>query len=314
MNILYLDPYSDTSYSKRYLYYEGLYNSLIKTNNVYLHRDLIKDYNEIKKEIPFRPDVAIFGLSWFEKHKYFDKIYNLDVPSACFIFKPAADLQKKIDFCKINQIGLILTPHNQFEKFSEMADVPAKLFPYGFDPSIFKPRNLEKNYDIGFSGALHGSNHYPNRAFKNPGIRKKINDILNNLEGINLFWKSTDILETARIHDNIKYAETINKSTIWIATQASYGDITPRYFEIMGSGTLLFCEENDPTYKSIFRDGENCFEFGNDLLDFSDSLIQLINTPDEINNICESAFQEAIQSHTWDIRAHELELLIMDII
>ena len=32
------------------------------------------DYNEIKKEIPFRPDVAIFGLSWFEKHKYFDKI------------------------------------------------------------------------------------------------------------------------------------------------------------------------------------------------------------------------------------------------
>ena len=34
MNILYLDPYSDTSYSKRYLYYEGLYNSLIKTNNV----------------------------------------------------------------------------------------------------------------------------------------------------------------------------------------------------------------------------------------------------------------------------------------
>ena len=271
MNILYLDPYSDTSYSKRYLYYEGLYNSLIKTNNVYLHRDLIIDYNEIKRDIPFTPDVIIYGLSWFENHKYFDKIYNLDVPSACFIFKPVADLQKKIDFCKINQIGLILTPHNQFEKFSEMADVPAKLFPYGFDPSIFKPRDLEKNYDIGFSGALHGSNHYPNGAFKNPGIRKKINDILNDLEGINLFWKSTDVLETARIHDNVKYAETINKSKIWIATQAAYGDITPRYFEIMGSGTLLFCEENDTTYKSIFRDGENCFEFGNDLLDFSDS-------------------------------------------
>ena len=314
MNILYLDPYSDTSYSKRYLYYEGLYNSLIKTNNVYLHRDLIKDYNEIKKEIPFRPDVAIFGLSWFEKHKYFDKINNLDIPSACFIFKPAIDLQIKIDFCKINQIGLILTPHNQFEKFSEMADVPAKLFPYGFDPSIFKPRNLEKNYDIGFSGALHGANHYPIGAFKNPNIRKKINNLIKDIEGINLFWKSTDVLETARIHNNVKYAETINKSKIWIATQAAYGDITPRYFEIMGSGTLLFCEENDPTYKTIFRDGENCFEFGNDLLDFSDSLIQLINAPNKIKNICESAFQEAIQFHTWDIRAHELELLIMDII
>ena len=103
MNILYLDPYSDTSYSKRYLYYEGLYNSLIKTNNVYLHRDLIKDYNEIKKEIPFTPDVAIFGLSWFEEHKYFDKINNLDIPSACFIFKPAADLQKNSIFVKLTK-------------------------------------------------------------------------------------------------------------------------------------------------------------------------------------------------------------------
>ena len=103
MNILYLDPYSDTSYSKRYLYYEGLYNSLIKTINVYLHRDLIKDYNEIKKEIPFKPDVAIFGLSWFEKHKYFDKINNLDIPSVCFIFKPAADLQKNSIFVKLTK-------------------------------------------------------------------------------------------------------------------------------------------------------------------------------------------------------------------
>ena len=313
MNILYLDPYSDTSYSKRYLYYEGLYNSLIKTNNVYLHRDLIKDYNEIKKEIPFRPDVAIFGLSWFEKHKYFDKINNLDVPSACFIFKPAIDLQKKIDFCKINQIGLILTPHNQFEKFSEMADVPAKLFPYGFDPSIFKPRNLEKKYDIGFSGALHGSNHYPNGAFKSPDIRKKINDILNDLEGINLFWKSTDVLETARIHNNVKYAETINKSKIWIATQAAYGDITPRYFEIMGSGTLLFCEESPIEYGQVFQSGRNCIEFKNSLDNFGDLLIKNLNSDAIIQTICQQSLEDAHHHHTWDHRAKQLNRLLSDL-
>jgi len=314
LNILYLDPYSDTSYSKRYLYYEGLYNSLIKTNNVYLHRDLIKDYNEIKKEIPFRPDVAIFGLSWFEKHKYFDKINNLDVPCVCFIFKPAVDLQKKIDFCKINQIGLILTPHKQFEKFSEMADVPAKLFLYGFDPSIFKPRNLEKKYDIGFSGALHGSNHYPNGAFKNPDIRKKINDILNDLEGIKLFWKSTDVLETARIHNNVKYAETINKSKIWIATQAAYGDITPRYFEIMGSGTLLFCEKNDGRYRYIFKNRTNCIEFNSDLNNFLSLLNDLVENEQEIRNISSNGYSDAQQFHTWDARAKELISIIEGLI
>ena len=314
MNILYLDPYSDTSYSKRYLYYEGLYNSLIKTNNVYLHRDLIKDYNEIKKEIQFRPDVAIFGLSWFEKHKYFDKINNLDIPSACFIFKPAVDLKKKIDFCKINQIDLILTPHNQFEKFSEMAGIPAKLFPYGFDPNIFKPRNLEKKYDIGFSGALHGSNHYPNGAFKNPDIRKKINDILNDLEGIKLFWKSTDVLETARIHNNVKYAETINKSKIWIATQAAYGDITPRYFEIMGSGTLLFCEKNDGRYRYIFKNRTNCIEFNSDLNNFLSLLNDLVENEQEIRNISSNGYSDAHQFHTWDARAKELISIIEGLI
>ena len=313
MNILYLDPYSDTLYSKRYLYYEGLYNSLIKTNNVYLYRDLIIDYNEIKKDIPFTPDVIIFGLSWFEKHKYFDKINNLYVPSACFIFKPAVDLQKKIDFCKINQISLILTPHNQFEKFSEMADVPAKLFPYGFDPSIFKPRNLEKKYDIGFSGALHGANHYPIGAFKNPNIRTKINDLIKNIEGINLFWKSTDVLETARIHDNIKYAETINSSTIWIATQAAYGDITPRYFEIMGSGTLLFCEKSPVEYGQVFQSGRNCIEFKNSLDNFGDLLIENLNSDALIQTICQQSLEDAHHHHTWDHRARQLNTLLSNL-
>ena len=67
----------------------------MKTNNVYLYRDLIVDYNAIKRVVPFTPDLIIFGLSWFEKHNYFDKISNLEIPSICFIFKPATDLQKK---------------------------------------------------------------------------------------------------------------------------------------------------------------------------------------------------------------------------
>ena len=312
MNILYLDPYSDTSYSKRYLYYEGLYNSLIKTNNVYLHRDLIIDYNEIKRDIPITPDVIIFGLSWFEKHKYFDKINNLDIPSACFIFKPAVDLKKKIDFCKINQIDLILTPHHQFEKFSDMADVPSKLFPYGFDPSIFKPRNLEKKYDIGFSGALHGCNHYPNGAFKNPSIRKKIKDILKDIKEINFFWKSTDVLETARIHDNVKYAETINKSKIWIATQAAYGDITPRYFEIMASGTLLFCEKNPIEYSHVFKDSYNCIEFDSSLDNFEYILIKLLRNPVLFNQVTQCGKIDAMRNQTWDVRASQFLSLVQE--
>ena len=310
MNILYLDPYSDTSYSKCYLYYEGLYNSLIKTNNVYLHCDLIIDYNEIKRDIPFTPDIIIFGLSWFGKHKYFKKIKNLECPSICFIFKPSINLREKLEFCKINQVDLILTPHSQFEDFSRIANIPTKLFPYGFDPSIFKPRNLEKKYDIGFSGALHAENIYPDGAFKNKNIRSKIHDLLKNINKINYFWKSTDVLETARIHDNIEYAETVNSSKIWIATQAAFGDITPRYFEIMGSGTLLFCEKNDGLYRSIFKNRKNCIEFKSNLSDFLSLLNDLVENEQEIRNISSNGYSDAQQFHTWDIRAKELISII----
>jgi len=313
MNILYLDPYSDTSHSKRFLYYEGLYNSLIKINNVYLYRDLIIDYNEIKRDIPFTPDVIIFGLSWFEKHKYFDKINNLDVPSACFIFKPSTDLQNKIDFCKKNKIGLILTPHSQFETFSEMSGVPAKLFPYGFDPSIFKPRSLEKKYEVGFSGALHAANLYPDGAFKNKNIRSKIHDLLENIKNINYFWKSTDVSETAKIHDNIEYAETINSSKIWIATQAAFGDITPRYFEIMGSGSLLFCEKSPIEYNKVFQNGYNCIEFKNSLDNFVEVLTKYLNLPDEIQKISQQGIEDAQLHHTWDHRARQLNRLLSDL-
>ena len=189
MNILYLDPYTDTPYSKRYLYYEGLYNSLIKRHDVFLFRKVIKDYNEIKKIIPFIPDVVIFGLSWFDQHKYFKKIKNLECTSICFIFKPSIHLKEKLEFCKINRVNLILTPHSQFEDFSRIANIPAKLFPYGFSPSFFKPRNFKKKYDIGFSGALHAANIYPEDAFKNKNIRSKIYDLLKNIKNINYFWK-----------------------------------------------------------------------------------------------------------------------------
>ena len=310
MNILYLDPYSNTKISKQYLYYEGLYNSLLKTNNVYLFRDLVIDYNTIKRNIPFVPDLVIFGLSWFEKHKYFDKIRNLNIPSVCFLFKPDSNLEQKIEFCKINQINLILTPCQQVDIFSNLANIPAKLFPYGFDPVIFKPRNLEKEYDVGFSGALHAAKHYVDGAFTNPNIRVKIYNILLKFKDINLFWKSTDVFKTARIHNNIKYAETINIAKIWIATQAAFGDITPRYFEVMGSGSLLFCERNPMIYSKIFQNKKNCIEFKSSLNDFKNILEYYLNSSSLIKTICRQGVEDAHNYHTWDHRAVQLKKLV----
>ena len=310
MKILYADPYSDTPYSKRYLYYEGLYHALTKKHDVVLYRDCFTDYNNIKNDIPFIPDVVLFGLSWFEKHRYFKRIKNLDIFKICYLFKPSQYFDEKKHFCEVNEIDLIITPHTFFNELSKKLNTKAVLFPYGFDPNIFYPRNLEKLYDFGFSGALHNQTNYPYDAFNNPNIRQKAHDLLNDMNCLNYFWKSTDTLETARIHDNVEYAETINKSKIWMATQAAYGDITPRYFEIMGSGSLLFCEENPLEYKNIFKNNINCIEFQNSLKNFVRKLNEILKNRVELLNIGNQACIEAHENHTWDKRSDQLIKLI----
>jgi len=314
LNILYLDPYCKTPYSKQYLYYEGLYNSLIKKHNVFLYRDLFINYKDIKNIMPFTPDIVIFGLSWFGKHKFFKKIKNLVFPKICFIFKPSIDLIEKLEFCKINQVNLILSSHTQFEEYSKLTSIPAKLFPYGFDPDFFKKRNLNKVYQVGFSGALHQSCYYPSGAFANNNIRQKIYDKIQSISSIDYFWKSSDKFEIGRVHDNLKYAKTINQSKIWIATKAAFGDITPRYFEILGSGTLLLCEENNKHYKNIFINEQNCIEFKSDLSDFLFVFKNLQKNIEKINKISNQGFTDASQFHTWDNRAKELMVIVEGVI
>ena len=310
MKILYVDPYSDTPYSKNYLYYEGLYNALKETHEVSLYRECFTDYNKIKNQIPFIPDVVLFGLSWFEKHRYFKKIKNLDIFKICYLFKPSQDFDEKKHFCKVNEIDLIITPHTFLNELENELNTKVALFPYGFDANIFYPRDLEKVYEFGFSGALHNENNYPDGAFMNPNIRQKAYDLLNSMNHLNYFWKSTDTLETARIHDNIDYAKTINKSKIWMATQAAYGDITPRYFEVMGSGSLLFCEENPLEYEKIFKNNINCMEFKNSLEDFVRELNKILSNEDALLKIIAQACKEAHENHTWDQRASQLIELV----
>ena len=310
MKILYVDPYSNTSYSKQYLYYEGLYNALKKKHEVYLYRECFTDYNKIKGEIPFIPDVVLFGLSWFEKHSFFKKIKNLDLFKICYLFKPSVDFENKINFLKVNEIDLVITPHIFFNELEKILNTRIVLFPYGFDPNIFYPRNLEKFYDFGFSGALHNENNYPDGAFKNSNIRQKAYDLIKSMDLLNYFWKSTDVFETARIHDNIEYAEKINKSKMWMATQAAYGDITPRYFEVMGSGSLLFCEENPVEYEKIFKHNINCIEFKSSLKNFKIKMNKILKNEDKLIKIGKEGCKEAHEKHTWYKRSDQLVALI----
>jgi spore maturation protein CgeB len=310
MRILYIDPVVRTTTSSKYRYYDGIFDQLGKTNEVYLYRGVLRDINDFVNYAGITPDMIIFGLGWFGSTKYFGKINNLNVPTVCYFFKPQNDLEQKLEFCRLNDIDLILTPVPAYKHYEKITGVKTRLFPYGYDPELFKSREeIEKKYDIGFSGALHQSALYPEGSFSSKNLRSRIYEKLQELKeknNLNIFWKSSDEYQGARIHDHTEYAHTINESKIWIATKAAASDITPRYYEVLGSNTLLFCEEVDEEYEAIFKNKINCVTFKSDLSDFEEKLNFYLSHERERLAIVDQAQKDALEYFTWKHRADNL--------
>jgi len=312
MKILYIDPVVKTATSANYHYYDGVYDELIKEHQVALLAHVPANVKDICRHNNFEPDFVVFGLGWFN-HKYFNKIQGLDYPSACVLFKPQNELKEKLDFCKINSIDVLLTPNPDFAGYENITGVKSMLFPYGFDADTFYDRGLKKEYDVGFSGALHENKHYPPGAFPVENIRTKIGGLLNDNHDINVFWSSSDS-QPARIPSYEEYSKKINSSKIWIATQAAFGDITPRYYEVAASGALLFCQKIPQQYEHIFKNGYNCIEFNHDLSDFNKKLTYYLNNDSERRSIVNNALEFFHDKYQWKNRASELITVMQEVI
>ena len=127
---------------------------------------------------------------------------------------------------------------------------------------------------------------------------------------IRLFWRGSDKLSHGRIKRVGSYAKSINSCKVWLATPAAYEDITPRYFEIMGSKTLLMCSTIPKSYKNILIDKYNCIEFNNDLSDFEEKLNNILADDVLRKNITTNAIKNAQGHHTWKMRALDFRTII----
>lgn len=309
MRILYCDPSVNSPTSRNYKYYDGVVEQLMKIEGceVYLHQGIPHRLSDSNIEFNF----VVFGLGWFN-HGFFGEIPELNIPSVCILFKPQNDLQKKLDFCKINKVSRILTPVPRTSEYESMTGIKTILFPYGHCPNTFHPRpNIEKRIDVGFSGALHENKHYPDGSFPVKNIRTKIGEKLASISNIEVYWNSSDD-RPSRIPSYEEYAEKICSSKMWIATQAAFGDVTPRYYEILSSGTLLLCQSIPEEYKHIFVNEVNCVEFENDLSDFSEK-VELYSRDEVLRNKITSKAVIDASSHTWKNRAEELVRILGEI-
>jgi len=300
MNVLYLDSIAKTPTAETYRYYNGLYDALNRDNNCFLYGKTIRSIREVLSLCPFKPDVIVFGLGW-NSFSEIEGLSDIQTPTIFFVFKPQVNLEDKLGFCVKHKIRLLLSSIPDYSDYERKTGIETRKFCYAVDEHMFFPRG-KKIYDIGFSGALHDNQLYQKDAFSTFNIRSRIQKILSQENSLSTILNGSDSV-APRIKNYDQYANLMSESRAWFATPAAFGDITPRYFEIPMSGTVLLCSAIPVSYQDIFRDGDNCVEFKNDLSDFRDRLYYALQNWESISTKAQTEFAK---KHTWSARAEEL--------
>ena len=309
MNILYVDQKYRLDENYMYPYYGAVYRELCQLENVYLHEGTISNINHFLENsypnISF--DCIIFGLGYFaQKHpqcwKKIEGLAELEIPTVGILHKPQTMLEDKLNFYEINKIDILADFHITYKDFGKRTGSKPFRSWFTASPEIFYPRDVEKKYDIGFSGALHGSGKIEGSS---RDLRTRVYEILKSNTKHNVFWNGSDSVST-RIKDVNEYSAKINECKMWLSTTGPVLDVGPRYFEVLLSKTLLFCNNMPVQYEGVFVDGENCVMFENDLSDFEEKLDYYLQHDDERNLIIERGYDMAVNNYTWKHMAMKL--------
>jgi len=315
MKILYIDYGNVVNDAHMYQYYGDLFRELRQLSQVYLFHGVPTNINALLEQINVEIDCIIFGLGYFAQSSmaFYRKIEGLDnfqKPIVCMIHKPQTMLEEKLEFCKINNVDLILDSQCTYKNIQERTGIRTIRSPFTATPKYYYPRDVPKKYDIGFCGALHG-----NGKISGPtkDLRVRARDALLDIDGLDIYWNSSNTLDY-RISSVEEYATRINECKFWLATTGPTEDVSPRYFEVMLSKTLLFCNHMPEQYENMFIDGFNCVTFKNDLSDFSEKLIYYLTNEQKANKIIENAYNIALKNYTWEKMAVSLIGEISDLI
>ena len=294
MKILYIDYGGVTSPNYTYSYYADVYKELCQLADVHLYEGPV---SSIRAEQYSSFDAIFFGLGYFTQgnngvYQEFSALKESHVPKVCLLHKPQNDLETKLTFCKSNNIDILCDHHLTYkDKSKEFASRTIRFW-FSASPKHFYPKEIEKIYDIGFSGTTHGNGKVQGPTMN---IRERIGDALQDTK-YNVFL-NIHMGPQGRISFE-EYVQKMNQSKIWLATTGPTLDVSPRYFEVMLSKTLLMCNDMPNEYENLFRDGYNCVTFDNDLANFKDKLDYYLEHDKERQDIIERAYKDVTENHT----------------
>jgi len=304
------------------LYYDDLRNAFIddESLNVFVYGPGYPDYNlkdninEVIAKSPFdKVDLLFFSAGWdidtslgsVNPHPNIN-VANISIPKCYLLNKEYKKLNLRLEYAKLNKFDLCLTAHHSYKKWEADTGLRFEKLPFAANEKIFKDYKLQKSIDLGFSGNLH--NYKDTFKVEMMGadfgnIREKClakltsSDKLNNLK----FFFTESYLSGEG------YSKTINSSKLWLCTPSAIGLIGPRFYEIMGSKSAIFCPDSE-LYEGLFEESEHCITFKKDLSDIEEKLLFYIDQNDHVSETTNKAYEHFLKNHTWKNRINSIKL------
>ena len=217
----------------------------------------------------------------------FNKISN--IPKIYFFNKEYKKFATKVEYCKKNNFDIICTVNLNYEKWKSKYNINFVYLPFGINLENFKFLNIEKKYDLSFTGSLHEtftnqrlnfkkeiflphllnlkSNHGLHSIFRKNFLKKKY-------QKFKIFWAewgAKNFIGRSLLPTGLKYSKLMNSSNFFFNTLSAANIINTRFYEIMASGSVVLCPENI-NYGNFLENEKNCVMIKNDCSDLYEKL------------------------------------------
>tara|TARA_R100001163_G_scaffold62246_1_gene52859 strand:+ start:931 stop:1890 length:960 start_codon:yes stop_codon:yes gene_type:complete len=304
------------------LYYDDLRDAFINDEslNVFVYGPGYPNYSiednindVIAKSFFDRVDLLFFSAGWdidtsldtVDPHPNIN-VTDSSIPKFYLLNKEYKKLKLRLEYAKINKFDLCFTAHHSYEKWGAETGLNFSRLPFAANEKLFKDYGLKKSIDLGFSGNLH--NYKDSFKIKMMGedfenIREKcISKISSSkqLERFNFFFTQSYLSGEG-------YAKTLNSSKLWLCTPSAIGLIGPRFYEIMGSKSVIFCPDSD-LYEGLFEKERHCITFKQDLSDIEEKLLYFVEHDNQITNTADEAHKHFLKNHTWKNRIESIKV------
>jgi spore maturation protein CgeB len=313
-------------------YQKDFFNTFSKLANVFVYGPGYQNFNR-KKNVndiinfygPF--DCIFVGHYWLEDGNKsmidpwpLSGLSNTSNKKFIILNKEYVNLEKKLQWIRKNKFDYVFSHYQNCQIWESKVQTKFKYLPFAFDDNFFNFSKKKRKYDLAFSGLLQNPGGYNVQSDIRIRILKRLYYTFFNIpllkkkkyRHLSIFWNTiptgfigkvlSKIFKTYKFLDKKSYSDIQKNSKVYLNCKSPLNLVSPRYFENIASGCLIFTEKNDELKKVIPK--FSYIEFSNDLSNFDKILNKSLNIFKLSEKKRENLARIFKKKHNWNVRVN----------